>query len=589
MIPDTFIERLRDESDIESVIASYITLKRRGRTLNGLCPFHSEKTPSFTVYPDSQSFYCFGCQKGGSVFTFVQEIERLDFVEAVKLLAQRAGLPMPEQAGEDGSSRRRARVLEINRAGARFFHECLMGDQGGAAYTYLTGRGLTRKTIRSFGLGYAPDNWDALSKHLSGMGFSEAEMLDAGVVSRGKGGRIYDQFRGRVIFPILDLRGNVIGFGGRVLGEGKGPKYLNSADTPVFKKSRGIYALNFAKAAKTDMLLLAEGYMDVIMLHQAGFTSAIATLGTALTQEQARLISQYAKRVCIAYDSDGAGRNAARKALSLFSQLDISVSVLDIQGAKDPDEYIKKYGPARFQNLIDSGKSVFEFEVDRLKLKHDVNSPEGKTAFLTEFCALMADIGGEIARDVYISQIARELDVSKDRLVSATQAVRKKRFNAAQRRQAGALRPFVQGSPKMHENHPGTDSRQSLSTLAAERGLLALLLQNPDYYGEIASKLTEKDFASPDHAAIYRALHILIEQNRPPDLALLSPYLDSKQMGVVSGLITSGREVKYFREQAEELLAAIRRQREDKSPDELGEMSPQQLQEYINTRQATKS
>ena len=588
MIPDSFIERLRDESDVESVISSYLTLKRRGRTLVGLCPFHSEKTPSFTVYPDSQSFYCFGCQKGGSVITFVQEIERLDFVEAVKLLAQRSGMALPEQAGDDGSSRIRARVLEANRAAARFFHERLISPQGQAAYHYLTGRGLTRKTIRTFGLGYAPDSWDALYSHLSDLGFSQQEMLDAALVSRGKGGRIYDQFRGRVIFPILDLRGGVIGFGGRALQDGKGPKYLNSADTPVFKKSHNLYALGLAKGAKTDMLLLAEGYMDVIALHQAGFTSAIAALGTALTQEQARLISRYAGRVVLAYDSDGAGQNAARRALSLFSQLDLSVSVLDFGQTKDPDEYIKTHGAARFQSLIDSGKSAFIFEVERLRLKHDVQSPEGKTAFLGEFCALMADIGGEIARDVYISQIARELDVSKDRLEAATQAIRKKKHSALKRKQTHNLRPFVQDNPKTRAKRPGAHSQANLGGMAAERGLLALLLQNPDYYSEIQSKLTEKDFADTDHAALYGALSSQLEQNRSPDLALMSPYLSSEQISLASNLLASGREIKYYREQTREFLAAIHRQKEDKDPDELGKMSPHQLQEYINTRRATK-
>ena len=583
MIPDTFIERLRDESDVEAVISSYLSLTRRGRTLVGLCPFHSEKTPSLTVYPDSQSFYCFGCQKGGSVFTFVQEIERLDFVETVKLLAQRAGMPLPEQAGDDGSSRQRARILEVNRASARFFHENLTGKQGREAYSYLTGRGLTRKTIRSFGLGYAPDSWDALTGHLTTAGFSEQEALDAAVVSRGKGGRIYDQFRGRIIFPIMDLRGNVIGFGARSLGDDKGPKYLNSADTPVFKKSRGLYALNFAKAAKSDMLLLAEGYMDVIALHQAGFASAIATLGTALTQEQARLISRYTGRVVLAYDSDGAGQNATRKALSLFSQLELSVSVLDLKGAKDPDEYIKKFGAARFQSLLDGGKSAFDFEVQRLKQKHDVQSSEGKTAFLNEFCALMADIGSEIARDVYISQIARELDVGKDGIVATVKAIRKKKAGAA-RRGSDKLRPFVQDNTKTQAKQPGGE----LGRVAAERGLLALLLQNPDYYGEIQSKLTEKDFADPDHAIFYRVLCGQLEQNRLPDIALMSAHLAPKQMALASSLLASGREVKYYREQAQEFLAAIHRQKDDKSPDELGKMSPRELQEYINTRRATK-
>ena len=587
MIPDSFIERLRDECDVEAVVSSYLTLKRRGRTLTGLCPFHSEKTPSFTVYPDSQSFYCFGCQKGGSVITFVQEIERLDFVEAIKLLAARAGLPLPEEA-DDGSSRRRARVLEINRASARFFHAQLTAPEGKAAANYLAGRGLSRKTIRSFGVGYAPDSWEGLRAHLAGAGFFEQEMLDAAVVARGKGGRIYDQFRGRVIFPILDLRGNVIGFGGRALQDGKGPKYLNSADTLVFKKSRGLYALNFAKAAKEDMLLLCEGYMDVIALHQAGFGHAIATLGTALTQEQAQLISRYASRVTIAYDSDDAGQMAARRALRLFSALDISVSVLDIQGAKDPDEYIKRFGALRFQNLIDGGKSAIDFEIARLRQKHDLDSPEGKTAFLGEFCTLMADVGGDIAREVYISQTARELDVGKDRLVQVTQDIRKKKYSAAKRREAHNLRTFVQDKPKSHERSTSPQRHSDLSGAAAERGLIALLLQNPDYYGEIRSKLTEQDFTHTDHGAIYASLCKLLDQDKPPDLALLGSSLSPGQMGLASQLLAGGREIKYYREQAQEFCAAILRQKDDKSPDELGQMSPQQLQEYIHTRRATK-
>ena len=590
-IPDSFIEALRDGSDIESIISSYITLKRQGRIAKGLCPFHSEKTASFTVYTDSQSFYCFGCQKGGSVFTFVQEIERLDFVGAVKLLAERAGLPLPEDAGDDDSTRRRARVLEINRAVAHFFHEQLTQPGGVRAYDYLAGRGLTRKTIRSFGLGWAPESWDTLSSHLKQQGFAQEELLSAGVVRQGKGGRVYDQFRSRVMFPILDLRGNVVGFGGRALEDGKGPKYLNSSDTPVFKKSHHLYALNFAKAAKSDMLLLAEGYMDVIALHQAGFPFAIAALGTALTGEQARLISQYTGQVALAYDSDGAGQTATRRALGLFSALDIKVRVLDLGGGKDPDEYIKKFGAQRFASLLESSGSAFDFEVKRLRTRHDLDSPEGTTAFLSEFCTLMADIDGEIARDVYISQIARELGVSKDRLVATTQALRKKKQNAHRRGSAHNLRPFVQDNPKTGINRPsgGAGSPNAdLSVLAAERGLIGLMLQNPDYFGETLSKLTENDFIGPDHRAIYHALALLSSQNRPLQLALLSPYLDSQQMGLAANLLAGRREIQYSPEQAEDFLAAMHKQKDAKSPDELGQMSPQQLQEYISARRATK-
>jgi len=588
LIPDAFIERLRDASDIESVISSYISLKRRGRTLTGLCPFHSEKTPSFTVYPDSASFYCFGCQKGGSVFTFVQEIERLDFVESVKLLAGRAGMPVPEQTGDDGASKRRARILEINRASARFFHDCLIGEQGREAYGYFVGRGLTRKTIRSFGLGFAPKSWDTLSKHLLAAGFTQQELLDAAVSSRGKSGQVYDKFRGRAIFPIMDLRANVIGFGARSLGEDSGPKYLNSADTVVFKKSQVLYALGLAKSAKSDMLILAEGYMDVIALHQAGFTSAIATLGTALTKEQALLISRYTGRVVLAYDNDSAGQNAARKAISLFSGLDVAVSVLDLGGSKDPDEYIKQHGAIRLQNLIEGGKSAIEFETLRLQKKHDLQTPEGKTAFLNEFCALMADIGSEIARDVHISQIARQLDVSKDGLVAATGAMRKKKIGAAKRKQAGKLRPFVQESTDAGAKKTGQHTGVELGRITAERALLALLMQNPDYYGEIASRLTEKDFAHPDHAILYKVMRDQLDENKEPDLALMSAHLDPKQMALASGLIAAGRDIKYYPQQAEEFLAAINRQKGDKSPEEIKQMSAWELQEYIRTQRATK-
>ena len=309
MLSESFISELKARNDIEEVISSYVNVKRRGRNLVGLCPFHSEKTPSFTVYPDSQSFYCFGCGAGGDVVTFVKKIENLDYIEAVKSLAQRAGLAMPEDGYDDSYAKLKTRVLEINRETARFYHQCLISPVGKKALEYLRGRGLSDNTIRRFGLGFAPESWDAVIKHLRGKGFTFDEMAAAAVAVKSARGSYYDQFRGRVIFPIIDIRGNVIAFGGRLM-DGQGPKYLNSPDTPVFKKSRNLFALNYAKSSKESALILAEGYMDVVALHQAGFTNAVATLGTALTAEQARMISQYAAEVVIAYDSDGAGQKA---------------------------------------------------------------------------------------------------------------------------------------------------------------------------------------------------------------------------------------------------------------------------------------
>ena len=317
MLSDQFLQELKYRSDIEQVVGSYVNLRRRGRTLSGLCPFHSEKSPSFTVYPDTQSFFCFGCGAAGDVINFIRRIENLDYMEAVRLLAQRAGMQVPEEAGDDRSSRLRKRILELNRDAARYFHRSLMSEAGRPGRAYLIGRGLTRDTIVHFGIGYAAEGWDGLTNAMRQQGYTKEELLAAHLVSEGARGGIYDTFRNRAIFPIIDLRGNVIAFGGRNLGD-KGPKYLNSSDTPVFKKSRNLFALNFAKDSPRKQLILCEGYMDVVSLHQAGFTNAVATLGTALTEEQCRLIAQYTGEVLLSYDSDGPGQAATQRATCLL-------------------------------------------------------------------------------------------------------------------------------------------------------------------------------------------------------------------------------------------------------------------------------
>ena len=310
MIPQSFIEELKMHSDIESVVSSYVQLKRRGRILVGLCPFHSEKTGSFTVYPESQSFYCFGCGAGGDVIGFIRRIENLEYVEAIKLLAQRAGMTVPEDAAEDRTAMLKTRILEMNREAARFYYDRLIEPAGEPALRYLLGRGLLPKTIKHFGLGYAPAQWSALTDMLAKKGFKYEEMEAACLARKGRNGGYYDVFRDRVMFPIIDLRGNVIGFGGRKM-TGDGPKYYNSPDTPVFKKTKNLFALNFAKKnGKLPYLILCEGYMDVISMHQAGFTQAVASLGTSLTSDQCRLAAAYTDEAILAYDSDEAGQKA---------------------------------------------------------------------------------------------------------------------------------------------------------------------------------------------------------------------------------------------------------------------------------------
>ncbi|WP_411655389.1 DNA primase [Anaeromassilibacillus sp. SJQ-1] len=332
-LPEAFLQELKMRSDISDVVSSYVGLRRSGRNLVGLCPFHNEKTPSFNVYPENGSFYCFGCGVGGDVITFIRRIENLDYMEAVRFLAQRAGLQVPENRVDDGMAKLRARVLEINRETARFYHAMLMSEQGRPGLAYLQDRGLTQATIRHFGLGYSPPSRYALVDYLAQKGYQPSEMIQANVAFKGRSGRAVDRFSGRVMYPIIDLRGNVIAFGGRVLTDAK-PKYLNTSDTLVFRKSDALFALNFAKNQGSQQLILAEGYMDVIALHQAGFSNAVATLGTALTTDQARLMSRYAKEVVICYDADEAGQKATARAIPMLRDAGLLVKVLNIVGGK---------------------------------------------------------------------------------------------------------------------------------------------------------------------------------------------------------------------------------------------------------------
>lgn len=578
MIPDQFIEQLKYASPIESVIGSYVTLKRQGRNLAGLCPFHSEKTPSFVVYAHDQDphYHCFGCGSGGDVITFIRNIENLEYVEAVKFLAARAGLTVPEDGVDDRAARLKKRVLELNRETARYFYSRLKAESGREALAYLTGRGLSVATIKKFGLGFSPDSWDSLRNHLRAKGYAEEEMLAASVVSRGRNGGTYDTFRGRVIFPIIDLRGNVVGFGGRAMKDG-GPKYLNSSDTPVFKKSRNLFALNFAKNTKSDTLILAEGYMDVIAIHQAGFDNAVATLGTALTGEQTRLIGQYAKQVAIAYDSDGAGQAATKRAVNLLDEIGVTVSVLEIKGAKDPDEYIKKFGARRFGNLLEGGKGAVRFEIDRLKAGFDLESAEGKAAFLGEFCNLMAGINSDVRRDVYVSETARELEVGADALRTAITGIRKKKYTALAKKSTHNLHVYVQDKADNNRNPGGITN---LEGYVAEEKLILLLMKNPDAYDAVKGGLTGEDFRSPDNRALYEAVAEQLEAGSVPELIKLSRRLDNGRMSRLSGLLAGGEGIQFYPGQAEEYIAAIKAQRDAKTPDQIAGMSPEELRAF---------
>ncbi|MEY8372891.1 DNA primase [Merdimmobilis hominis] len=584
MIPERFIEELKYRSDIEQVISSYVPLKRTGRNLKGLCPFHSEKTPSFTVYPENQSFYCFGCGAGGDVVTFIRKIENLEYVEALRFLAQRAGMTLPEEARDDGTALLRTKILEINRESARFFFDQLAHGPDRRAIAYLRGRGLSDKTIKRFGLGYAPNTFDSLKNHLKGKGYSFEEMAAAAVVGKGKNGGYYDMFRDRVMFPIIDLRGSVIGFGGRVL-EGDGPKYLNSPDTLVFKKTRNLFAMNIAKNTKEGSLILAEGYMDVISIHQAGFDNAVASLGTSLTAEQARLISQYVNQVIIAYDADGAGQKATRRAISLFEETGVKIRVLSIPDAKDPDEYIKKFGPARFKLLLEGSAGAVDFEIAKLRQKFDLETADGKVAFLKEFCSLMAGINSPVERDVYIIRTAQELSVSKEAVADQVAALRRRRAGAAEKKARRDIRPYSEsaaGQPRDLER-----SRNIRYALAEDK-LITTLLKHPDFYDAIAAKIRPEQFVTQKNRELFEALWQRLQNWQDIGMMSLSALLEPEQMARVSYLLASAEGVAYTMQEAEDCMKTILEYQSVKTPDQVAGMSNEEWLEYAKSLAANK-
>ena len=423
---EAFLQELRSRADIESTISPYVTLKRRGRLLTGLCPFHNEKTPSFTVYPETQSYYCFGCGNGGDAVTFIKNIENLDYVEAVRYLADKVGLAVPQDNFNSDLYEKRRRMYEANRLAARFFHTVLYSEAGAQGLQYLHDRGLTDATIRKFGLGYAPKSWDALRNYMHTQGFTDLELYEANLLRmrvKNEKKHYYDAFVERVMFPVIDLRGNVLAFSGRAVTADAQRKYVNTSDTLIYKKGENIFALNFAKKSNTDALILCEGNMDVISLHQAGFDNAVAGLGTALTEQQAALLARYASEIYLCYDNDEAGQKAARKALALFSKTTLRVKVIRMQGGKDPDEIIKTFGAERFKSLLEGAANDVEYRLLRARDGLDVSTPDGKSRFLEAACAILATLKNPTQLDIYATRLCEELGVAKDAIILQTKQV----------------------------------------------------------------------------------------------------------------------------------------------------------------------
>lgn len=529
-LPDSFLQDLKLRTDINDVISSYVTLKKRGRTYVGLCPFHNEKTPSFTVYPDTQSFYCFGCGAGGDAVGFIKKIENLDYIDAVKALAERAGIQMPEDRNYDDSiTKLRRKILEINRETAKFYHSYMMSENGKAGLDYYLNRGLTLKTIKRFGLGYAPDAFYDLVNHLRKLGFKDSDMIAAGVVKRGKKG-CYDIFRNRVMTPIIDVRGNVIAFGGRVLDDSK-PKYINTSDTPVYKKTNELFALNFAKDSGNDTIILCEGYMDVIAMHQAGFNNSVAGCGTALTSEQVRLISRYAKEVILAYDADEAGRKALQKAIGLFNNTDVKVKIPALSGGKDPDEIIKKYGRDKFKGMLEGASNEIEFSLLNIRQKYNLNSTQGKIDFLNESIKVLSNIS-PIEQDLYISRLAEELGVEKRSIQIQLSSYKKKNKRRIESREYNKI---VDESMRQTRKE-SYDSSASTKQIRAQDRLIGLLLLYPGYY-KLCNDLDSKHLTAGFIQKIYSMLCQKLDEGSDIDLMNFSSDLSDSELGRLSGII----------------------------------------------------
>lgn len=536
-ISDEFLAELRARTDIESVISPYVNLKRAGRNTKGLCPFHNEKTPSFTVYPDSQSFFCFGCGAGGDVITFVRRIENLDYVEAVKTLAERAGMQMPEDGYDDSLAKHRQRILAANREAAKFFHNNLMSEQGKVGLQYFLDRGLTMQTIKHFGLGFAPNSWHDLLDYMRSKGFTNQELFDADLVKEStkfEKKSYYDTFRNKVMIPIIDLRGNVIAFGGRVLDDSK-PKYINTSDTLVYKKSNGVFALNFAKNGNPDKLIVCEGYMDVIALHQAGFTNSIACLGTAQTQEQARLISRYAQEVILSYDSDEAGQKATKRAIDIFGSTGIKIRVLKLTGGKDPDEIIRKFGKEKFQSLIDGAANDIEYGILRERDKYDLDSVDGKTKFLTAVADILAR-SNSIVQDAYAAKLASEMQISKDAIMHEIQRSRRKKESTAEKERFSEI--VRETSNFKDEVNP--ERAKNLRAAKAEETLIASIMLNPDFYPKIKDKIDDETFVTDFNRRVYNAVASRLSEGRSIELSMFASEFTPEEMGRLALFGTMG-------------------------------------------------
>ena len=514
---DDLIEEVRSRNDIVDVISQYVHLQKKGSSYFGLCPFHNEKTPSFSVTPSKQMYYCFGCGAGGNVFTFLIEYENFTFGEAMEALAQRAGVQLPERQMSGEARReadRRGRLLEINREAARYFYMLLRSEKGKAAYRYFSGRGLSPETMQKFGLGYSDKYRDDLYRYLRSKGYEDGILKDSGLVTIDERRGGYDKFWNRAMFPIMDANSKVIAFGGRVMGEGE-PKYLNSPETPVFNKSRTLYGLHLARKTRRPQMILCEGYMDVIALHQAGFDNAVASLGTALTEGHAGILRRYTKEVYLSYDSDGAGQKAALRAIPILRDAGITCKVINMSPHKDPDEFIKALGPEAYEERIARAENSFMYTLRMREKDFDLRDPEGKTAFYREAARMILEFPDELERDNYIEAVAAHYQVGFDHLRQMVRKVGTAGGISARRE------PLKTGKNERKKREDGREKSQRL--------LLTWLVEQPKLFRTISAYLSPSDFTEGVYRKVAEELFRQMKEEGQPNPGRIVTMFDSEE------------------------------------------------------------
>ena len=531
--PPSFLDELAARNPIEDVVGQYVSLRRSGSNLFGLCPFHGEKTASFSVAPDKGIYYCFGCHKGGSAVNFMMEIEGLSYPDAVRALAKRAGMEVPEDEQYQSRYRQQERLWALHKEAARFFHQKLLEPQGANALNYALGRGMPKSTIINFGIGYAPDSWTDLTDALRKKGYTEEELKESGLVMVSqKNGRLFDRFRDRLMFPIIDVRGNVIGFGGRIMKkDDNAAKYLNSPETLIFNKRKNLFGLNIAKKTKLDYMILVEGYMDAIALHQYGFDCAVASLGTSLTEEHAVLLSRYTENVVLIYDGDQAGQRAAQRAIPMLEKAGLSIKVLTLKDAKDPDEYLKKFGADKFKNLLNESSNRVEYQLNAIRKKYDLNADEERVKFIAEAAEFVSTLGNAVQREIYGTRAAETAGISYEAMkIEVGKAYKRRLARERKKQERISLAPAAALQPKSRSIR-----YENMKSAMAEENVIALALRSPALLDQ-TGELTGEVFSSPLLGRVYDQLALRHAEGLEVSLAGLADFT-SDEMSHVAGIL----------------------------------------------------